>query len=110
MNIYSNRLGQDDLTQAAQAAGLYFEKFETIHQPRIRRYGWNILLGRPGSRRRFNTGSHGGGEVGAASRDDWGRFLATLYELDSDLRVPQAGYSSRDSFHAATRYAYDPVR
>ncbi len=109
MKIYSDKL-DDAAIQAALARTpdpVYLEKFEPVENPRIRTRGWNILLGRSGSRRPFNSGTRGaeaGG--GAASRDDWGRFLAELFELDPEAEVPTAKYHGRDSFHASTHGTY----
>ena len=111
MKIYSDTLTPGDLSGALMDAGvmLYFEKHERIFNTRVRAHGWDLLLGNRNSRRRFNTGGHGAGEQGAASRADWGRFLAALYERDPNMAVPTGRYISREDFHAKTRYAYAPA-
>lgn len=60
----------------------------------------------PGDRRRYANTGHNGADRGtfAASYDEWGHFLAALFELDP---AAVAGpYKSRDDFHAQTRNAY----
>lgn len=111
MKIYSDKLTAGELSMALSDAGgiLYFAKYERIFNTRVRAHGWNLLLGRLDSRRRFNTGGKGAGERGAASRDDWGRFLAALYERDPNMAVPTGRYTCREDFHAETRYAYAPA-
>ena len=111
MKLYSNRLTVNDLTRAATDAGRGLRDVRNhppAEDPPVR---LDIRLGQPGSRRRFNTGTHGGGDVGAASRDDWGHFLAALYELDFDLRVPSAGYVAGQfpRGHAARLRAGQPL-
>lgn len=114
MKIYSDVLDYQDLHRALVTAEtapgerlLYFERYDNLPRPRLRKRGWSVLLGRMGSRRRFNTGCYGAGERGAASRDDWGRFLAALYERDPDMRAGNGdGYTSRDDFHTKTGRRY----
>jgi hypothetical protein len=106
MRIYSDRLDPAALRLAlAVTAGLGFERYEPISRPRLRSRGWNILLHRAGSSRRFNTGRYGAGEEGAASYSDWGWYLSALYQRDPDMLV--AGqYSGRDDFHRRTQGAF----
>jgi hypothetical protein len=108
--IYSSTLDETDLARALAAApGLGFAEIERLDGTRLAARGWRLSLCRAGSLRRFNTGTHGGGEQGAASRDDWGHFLAALYEADPRMRFRGgvSPYENRDDFRCQTRFAYD---
>lgn len=116
MRIYSNILTSHDLGAAIRAVNAHrlppsswdhsgrigFEVLTTIPRPRLRAHGWNVLLYRIGSQRRFNSGTHGAGCEGAASWDDWGEFLAVLFQRDPKLRVGR-NYDGFAQFHAATQ-------
>lgn len=107
MKIYSDTITRSsEMTSAlATVPGLHFARVTGISRPRVRKHGWDIQLGREGSRRQFNSGSHGAsGETGAASWDDYGNFLAALFELDPHIRAGY--YDGRTNFHQRTRFRY----
>jgi hypothetical protein len=114
VKIYSNVLNDHDIWQAINAASqastdaghghVGAERFRDIRNPRVRRHGWDLLLYRAGSRRHFNTGTYGAGDQGAASWDDYGWFIAVLFERDPGARIGH--YTGRENFHAATRDKY----
>jgi hypothetical protein len=108
VKIYSDKLGDAGIRAALARTPdpVYLERFEPVENPRIRAHGWDILLGRTGSARSFNSGTRGAKGEGAASWDDWGRFLAELFELDPDAEIPSAKYHGLASFHASTHWAY----
>ena len=107
MKIYSDVLTGQALTRALPA-GCGFEKLAVILKPKLRRNAWRVLLYRNGSRRHFNTGKYGAGDEGAASYDDYGRWLARLYELDHlTLVVGSQRYESREDFHKKTGGKFD---
>ena len=120
MKIYSNTLTSGDLNAAISAANQHtqrdpdnpfhgsigFERCRSLARPRVRARGWDVLLHRTGSTMHFNTGMHGAGEDGAASWDDWGWFLAALYEQDPGMRA--AYYTSAEDFHRSTGNAFRP--
>lgn len=113
MKIYSDTLTSADLDAATSAASTHsstgsigFERYRALRKPRIRTRGWDILLYRNGSRKHFNTGQHGAGDDGAASWDDYGWFLAELFERDPGLHA--AYYRDREHFHQATRGQFLP--
>lgn len=102
MKIWSDVLTTQDIRIAQRTVtGVRIERMTGISRPRVRRHGWNVLLGRPSSNRHFNTGKHGAGDFGAATWDDYGRFLAVLFERDPGMRA--AYYEGRDRFHVATK-------
>jgi hypothetical protein len=117
MKIWSDVLTDHDLWQAQQAASqvsnaegkgnVGFERMRALKAPRVRRAGWDVLLYRIGSRRHFNTGTYGAGEDGAASWDDYGWFIAVLFERDPGARI--AHYNGREAFHAATRNKFSDM-
>jgi hypothetical protein len=108
MKFYSNTLTEADFYSALTRTPdpVYMESFEPLNRPQIRTRGWNVLIGRDGSHRPFATGTRGAGDRGAATWDDWGRYLAVLFDMDPDLQVPSAKYAGRASFHARTQGAY----
>jgi hypothetical protein len=115
MKIYSDTLTAGEVRMAATDVNgsrlggqIGFETFEPMQSPRKRRRGWNVRLYRIGSQRHFNTGTHGAGDQGAADWDDYGAFLAALYEKDS--RAVAGYYTGRENFHRSTDGKYRPVR
>jgi hypothetical protein len=57
--------------------------------------------------RRSNTGYAGGSRDSlAATYDEWGHFIAALYELDPDAQIGQ--YADRQHFNEITGDSYDP--
>jgi hypothetical protein len=67
---------------------------------------------KPGDGRRGgNSGSYGAMQDGtfAATCDEWGFFLAHLFDLDAALSIPKA-YPNREQFHNVTTENYiDPA-
>jgi hypothetical protein len=106
MRVYSDILHLMNLSNAcveasnSRAGRLYFRTVDPISRCRVRRNGWNVKLANSGSNRFTNTGTHGAGEIGAASFDDYGRFIAQLFLLDPNARI--AHYDGAESFHEAT--------
>jgi hypothetical protein len=99
-----DRLGQD----------LYFENL-TEHGSRTHERAFNVKLWSQNrttisgaTRRRPNPGTgnrFGGMGAYAATFDEWGYFLAALFEADPHARVVHA-YSDRADFHERTNRAY----
>lgn len=106
MKIYSDILTTADFTPCLPDSRFYFEHLRPLEKVLLRARGWEVLIGRQGSRRRFNTGTHGAGCEGAATHDEWGEFLAALYEKDPDMRAGH--YRSKGDFHATTGNRYVP--
>lgn len=110
MRIYSDGdILKDGGMTAALPAGIGFETFKPmLGTPRVRRFAWDVRLTREGSRRAFNTGKHGASrDRGAASWDDYGVWIARLYDRDPLARI--GPYSSRENFHAKTHGNYAPI-
>ena len=116
MKLHSRTLTYADLHTALKAApGVHLDRAEP-RGSRSHGKGWDIALesdGTPdvgGKPRRFarNVGKAGrfpGEHPGfAASYDDWGRYLAVLFDLDPDLHA--GPYKGRDHFHEVTQHAY----
>lgn len=93
---------------------IYFDRFE-LHRSQTHPRAFEVHLGTdtklPGSKRRPpNSGSYGaGGEFArwAATYDEWGWFLAALFEADPDAKVGNI-YHGRNHFHEITRYRFAP--
>lgn len=82
---------------------------------RTRDRAWEIQLGTydklPGDKRGWkNTGQYGadsklnGGGIYAATYDEWGWFIAELFNYDKDAVF--GGYKGRDDFNSQTRNKY----
>lgn len=102
MRVYGDTLTASDL-RAAVPDGCVLE-LVTIDAPRTRARGWNVKLRRPGSSRFTNSGRYGAGELGAASWDDYGVWIARLYAIDEGARI--AHYDGRADFERQTDGAY----
>lgn len=62
-------------------------------------------------RRQGNSGSYGAGDNYAATFDEWGWFLSSLYEKDEYARAgskENALYHDKDDFHEKTGLSYHP--
>ena len=95
------RLGQD----------LYFESL-TEHGSRTHDRAFEVKIWShnrtsiSGAKRRHpNSGFSGGASEYGATFDEWGYFLAVLFELDPNARVASV-YEHRGEFHDRTGYAY----
>jgi hypothetical protein len=55
-------------------------------------------------RRWTNGGNYGSGSSYAATRDEWGWFIAELFQMDEHATV--GPYKGMDDFDTSTRYAY----
>jgi hypothetical protein len=114
MRIYSNTLTRADLHSALEAVpGLMFREFSDLERPRVRDRGWDVQLQRRGSKLPFVMMTKGSvaasGGIGAASRDDWGLYLAALYRLDVKMQVASK-YRGSGDFHRKTENKYRPKR
>lgn len=56
-------------------------------------------------RRRTNSGNRGAGGYYAATYDEWGWFLAVVFDADPTAKCEY--YANRDDFHAKTNGKYD---
>lgn len=72
----------------------------TEHGSRVRRRSFEVLLSGDSSR---NVQNH---DYKAATWDQWGEFLAALFDADETVTIPKL-YESKDHFHWVTsgRYA-----
>jgi hypothetical protein len=112
MKIHTDYLTYIDLCDALRVAGLpelYLE--HTAHGSRSRHHAFNVNLSsdagrdRNGRKRRLeNSGQYGAGYNFAATYDEWGYWLAELFERDPDMTATY--YKSREDFHAQTGGKY----
>lgn len=106
MKVYSDILTYADFV-AALPQGVRIHDVDSINNPRIRSRGWNIQLRDYSNNRHTNTGTHGAGEIGAASWDQWGEWMSELFERDPNARL---GYdNSAADFHLRTHDKYRKV-
>lgn len=120
-----NRLSTLDTALASQqqrdriADHVSFKTIPDPHGSSIRRHAFEIQLEadrRDRGRRAGNSGSYGAmrAEVDgyAATYDEWGWFLAALYDLDPDMIVGSPSsptYRSKVHFHRVTGFSYAPA-
>lgn len=101
MRIYTDTLTADDVTAAATSRGM--RRVVATLEPRgarKRARAFDVHLTGTSSRRP-NDGHGNGSHAGyAATWDEWGMFLATLYEADPDMIAHP--YTGAAHFHAAT--------
>ena len=73
------------------------------HGSRKRARAFEVSLSGLGARhtRKKNSGQYGAGYDYAATWDDWGLWLAALYEIDPDMHATY--YKNRDDFYEQTR-------
>lgn len=108
MRLHSSTLTRDDIAAATRAAGMTGVHAEiSTHGSRVAARGFEVKLFGT-SPRMPNTGRYGGGRYGgdtAATWDEWGMFLAALFDLDPAMIVGPGGrpaYADAAAFHAAT--------
>jgi hypothetical protein len=115
MKIHSDVLEQDDFYRAlvdsyVAQEGVMIDKFK-IEGSRKRAFGYVVHLDAlPGrdrngkNRRPVNSGTSGAGQNTAATYDEWGYWLAELFERDPDMITDY--YKSREDFHNQTNNNY----
>lgn len=86
MRIHSDTLTREDIRAAARVARVDFDRFDDKGS-RKRSHAFDVTLTGE-SRRRPNGGSSGAGSDYAATWDQWGVFLAVLFETDPDMVTP----------------------
>jgi hypothetical protein len=112
MKIHTDHISYTDLHDALRVAGLSALYAEvSSHGSRSRHHSFNVKLtadagrDRNGKKRRLeNSGQYGAGYNFAATYDEWGYWLAELFERDPDMTATY--YKSRDDFHAQTGGKY----
>jgi hypothetical protein len=102
MKLYANEITEKEIMDAAIAAGVTVEKL--ISKP-SRNYvrSFDVILSGSGPRRSQWRDQ----EVPAATWDEWGIFLARLFDHEPGMRA--AAYRDRDHFRWATANRYDTL-
>lgn len=78
----------------------------TEHGSRTHDHAFEIQLSGHGRQSRWvNSGTHGAGYVKAASWDEWGIFLGSLFRADPNARIPRV-YEDQDAFTYCTGNRY----
>lgn len=105
MKIHSDVLTTTDLQETvSRVGGMYIDECTPIPKPKIRARGWNILAASTTRTRRRNNGKNGAGDGFAASRDDYGRWFARLYEIDPNAQI--CCYKNKEDFDTKTYGRY----
>jgi hypothetical protein len=93
MRIHSDSIDALEIRKAARIASVAFTRF-SLHGSRKREAAFDVILTGASSRRQ------NGGPDKAATWDQWGIFLGTLYALDAEMSTPY--YGSAEEFHWKT--------
>lgn len=108
MKIHSDVLEITDLWDAARAAGprgaVLVEA--TRRGSRKRSHGFDVHLTGTSTRRPNNRGAWQEWDNYAATWDEWGMFLAYLFEIDPNAIVPGV-YESKEDFQYKTDWRFD---
>ena len=104
MRIHANTLTTSEIYKAARIARVEIEHL-TEHGSRKRAHAFEVKLSGESRRRPNNNGAHG--DVFAATWDQWGVFLACLFDADNEITIPTA-YVDVDTFHARTSNRFNP--
>lgn len=97
MRIHTDNLTATHLYSAALISRARLDL--TMHGSKSRARAFEVRLTGE-SRRRPNSGTRGAGDDYAATWDQWGVFLAVLFEADPDMVVPY--YASPEDYAAQT--------
>lgn len=103
MKIHYNNLSARDFYNAAQKAGVDFERFDDKGS-KSHKSAYDVILS-GSSNRRPNSGKYGASDSFAATWDEWGVFLAELYFKDPSVKAGDA-YMNQDHFNWSTGYRY----
>lgn len=98
MRIHANTLTTSEIYKAARIARVEIEHL-TEHGSRKRTHAFEVKLSGESRRRPNNNGVHG--DVFAATWDQWGVFLACLFDADNSITIPTA-YDDRETFQYRT--------
>lgn len=98
MRIHANTLTTSEIYKAARIARVEVEHL-TEHGSRKRAHAFEVKLSGESRRRPNNNGAHG--DVFAATWDQWGVFLACLFDADNEITIPSA-YEDRENFQFKT--------
>lgn len=99
MKIHSDKITAAHMYDAAHKAGVDFERMDQKGS-RSKARAFDFLL-TGSSNRRPNSGHRGAtGDVYAATWDEWGMFLAYLFDVDPDAKATY--YDNAEDFHWQT--------
>jgi len=106
MRIHTDILTEADIHDAAREARVsYAGGGFTRHGSRSRDHAFNVLLTGE-SKRRPNGGNYGAADDYAATWDQWGVFLAVLFDRDPNMKTPY--YVDAHDFHVRTNDRFNP--
>ena len=106
MRVYSDTMAE--MALYAEAPKGCIADVYAMPAPKKRKKGWTVKLWRRGSRRHANTGTRGAGEIGVASYNDYGWWIAALYRHDPEMAF--GPYESETDFHEKTLGKYRVVQ
>jgi hypothetical protein len=120
MRIHSDHLVRRDLAEALSESGLGAEGVVlwdvSAHRSRSRHHAFEVALRAPEGRDRFGTkrrnpatGTYGSPQnaLKAATYDEWGLWIAVLFERDPDAVI--GPYNSRRHFETFHSLKYAPT-
>lgn len=114
MRIHVNILTSFDIYRALVDSRIAADVYPVVmeqHGSRTHTRAFEVQLGTEDktsgptrSRHYKNSGTHGAGNVYAATYDEWGYFLANLFDQDPTAKA--GPYADRADFHAKTECKY----
>jgi len=101
MRIHSDSLDELEVRKAARLAGISFTRF-SLSGSRSRATAFDVILTGSSPRRQ------NGGDDMAATWDEWGMFLGTLFGIDPAMHAgpKRGGYESAEHFHWMTGHRF----
>lgn len=102
MKIHTDTLSVADFNNAARETGTILANIESAGS-RSRRSAFNIYLS--GSHSNVSRHTVNGEYIKAATYDEWGHFLAYIYDRDHNAIC--GVYKDKGDFHHKTEWNYD---
>lgn len=112
MWIHTDRTQAEIFHLATDTYGVRIEQVagsaSHYHKLRVYLVPMSHLTPEGGKRRRTNSGNSGAGYGYAATYNEWGEFLAALFELDFGAKTDGHQYNGRADFHEKTGNQFLP--
>jgi hypothetical protein len=102
MKLYANEIAEKEIMDAALQAGASVEKL-IVNRGRRYARSFDVILSGSGARRSQWRDQ----EVQAATWDEWGIFMARLFDHEPEMRI--GPYRDRDHFRWSTGERYDDL-
>jgi hypothetical protein len=111
MRIHTDHLNRSNIHSATSGVDSVQAFIVSTHKSRTHMVGFEVALrgyGEHHHRRPQGRVTSDPSSEYAATYNDWGHFLASLYLLDPDMKA--GPYKNADDFHAQTKFAFAQTR